>query len=54
MRRCAQCSGKLGLIVQQWLTRRFCSKKCKQKHLDDLKKKDDDLRRWLAYLSSGS
>ncbi len=50
-RRCTECGAPFGLIVQRWLSRRFCSKKCLKAHKAAIAEKDQKLMQWLAYLS---
>jgi endogenous inhibitor of DNA gyrase (YacG/DUF329 family) len=50
MKRCAHCGGKFGLIRQTWFKTQFCSKKCRDRHLDRLAQDRERVRRWFACL----
>jgi hypothetical protein len=53
MKRCTQCDGSFGLIRHRWYSRQFCSKRCREKFLNQLSEDRDKVRSWAGYLSLG-
>ena len=53
MRRCNQCDGSLGLVVQRKGMLRLCSKRCKKAYEQKLEEERRAKLRHLAFLASG-
>jgi hypothetical protein len=49
MKRCTQCDGSFGLIRHRWYFRQSCSKRCREKCLNQISEDRDRVRSWAGF-----